>query len=175
MPDRPGSPPDAEDEERGRLAQVLAARHESLRRLRDRGIEPFALRFAKDADIAEVIAEFGHIDAGAGTGARRSLAGRVVQRRVHGKLAFVVIRDRSGDLQLFLGQDFTQPESWALLEDLDLADIVGASGEIVKTRRGELSLKVDELSMLTKSLRPPPEKWHGLRDPELRVRRRYIQ
>jgi len=159
----------------GQSQHVLAARRESLERLRGRGIEPFALRFDKDADAAAVNEEFGGIDPGAETGVGRSLAGRVVLLRRHGRVAFAVIRDRSGDLQLFLSEEVLDPESWALLEELNLGDIVGATGEIVKTRRGELSLKADRLVMLTKSLRPPPEKWKGIQDSELRIRQRYVQ
>jgi lysyl-tRNA synthetase class 2 len=155
--------------------QVLAARRESLERLRDRGVEPFALRFDKDADAAEVHREFDGIEPGAETGQIRSVAGRIVLDRRHGRLAFLQVRDRSGDLQLFCSEDAMDVESWKLLEDLDLGDIVGATGEVVKTKRGELSLKVSSLAVLSKALRPLPEKWHGLKDPELRIRRRYLQ
>ena len=159
----------------GRFQHVAAARRESLQRLRSDGIEPFALGFDKDADAAEVVAEFGDIEPGAETGARRSLAGRVVLLRRHGRVAFVVIRDRSGDLQLFLSEDTLPAEGWALLDEVNLGDIVGAAGQVVRTRRGELSLKADRLVMLTKSLRPPPEKWKGVQDPELKVRQRFVQ
>jgi len=170
MPEPPGEPPG----EAGRLQHVLAARRESVDRLRGRGVEPFALGFEKDADAADVVREFGDVDTGAETGARRSLAGRVVLFRRHGRVAFAVIRDRSGDLQLFLSEDTLEPSGWALLDEVNLGDIVGATGEVVRTKRGELSLKADRLVMLTKSLRPPPEKWKGLQDPELKVRQRYV-
>src|SRR5206468_4136126 len=97
----------------------------------------------------EVVAEFGDIEPEAETGARRSLAGRVVLLRRHGRVAFVVIRDRSGDLQLFLSEDTLPAEGWALLDEINLGDIVGAAGLVVRTRRGELSLKADRLVMLT--------------------------
>src|SRR5437588_4836043 len=165
-----------EQEAGGRGDQVLAARREALERLRGRGVDPFALRFEKDADAADVRAGFdGALEPGGESGQTRSLAGRIVLQRRHGKLAFLQIRDRSGDIQLFCSQDAMDPDSWALLGDVDLGDIVGATGEVVKTKRGELSLKVDRLVLLSKSLRPPPEKWHGLKDPELKVRRRYLQ
>ncbi|MDP9341313.1 MAG: lysine--tRNA ligase [Actinomycetota bacterium] len=173
MPEPRG--PEPEESTTGRLQQVQAARLETLERLRRSGIEPFALGFDKDTDVADVIAEHGHIEPGAETGERRSLAGRVVLVRRHGKLAFVVIRDRSGDLQLFLSEDTLDPGGWALLDEINLGDIVGATGEVVKTRKGELSLKADRLVMLTKSLRPPPEKWKGIQDPELKIRQRYVQ
>jgi lysyl-tRNA synthetase class 2 len=155
--------------------QVVAARRESLERLRAKGIEPFALRFDKDADVAEIHEKFDAIEPGTETGERHAVAGRVVLARRHGKLAFLVIRDRSGDLQLFCSEESMAPGDWGLLDEINLGDIVGAVGEVVKTRRGELSIKVERLSLLTKSLRPPPEKWHGLQDPELKIRQRYVQ
>ena len=93
--------------------------------------------------------------------------------RRHGKLTFLVIRDRGGDLQLFC-EEATLGDGYGLLDEIDLGDIVGATGHVVRTRRGELSLKVDTLTLLTKALRPLPEKWHGLQDPDLQQRRRYL-
>src|SRR5437879_736649 len=116
--------------EGGRGDQVLAARREALERLRARGVEPFALRFDKDSDAADVHREFDGIDPGTETGQTRSLAGRVVLFRRHGGVAFAQLRDRSGDLQLFFAQDSMPEQDWTLLDDLDLFDIVGATGEI---------------------------------------------
>ena len=164
-----------EGEARGRLSEVLRARRETLERLRARGVEPFALSFEPDALAGDLHQRFGAIGVGQGTGERVSVAGRIVLERRHGKLSFLVIRDRSGDIQLFCQEEALGPDGYAFLDDLDLGDIVGGEGEVVKTRRGELSVKVDRLVLLTKALRPLPEKWHGLRDPELRARRRYLQ
>src|SRR6266511_21840 len=167
--------PEPPEKEGSRLDRVLAARRETLDRLRERGVAPFALSFAKDADAARILREFDALAPGEETGAVRSVAGRIVLVRRHGGLAFVIIRDRTGDLQLFCSQDAMPGESWALLDDLDLGDIVGATGPVVRTKRGEISVKPTTLTLLTKSLRPPPEKWHGIKDPELKVRRRYVQ
>src|SRR5512132_1290938 len=90
-----------------------------------------------------------------------------------GKLAFLVLRDRSGDIQLVVNQE-TEPPSLALLADVDLGDIVGATGRVGTTRKGELSIFVERLAMLTKALRPLPEKFHGLKDPELQQRQRSL-
>jgi lysyl-tRNA synthetase class 2 len=154
---------------------VLAARRAKLERLRARGVEPFALRFDRDATAAEVRERFGDLEAGASTGQTVRVAGRLMGLRRHGRLWFGVLRDTTGDLQLFLEETALGPEGWALLEDLDLGDWVGAEGEVMTTRRGELSVKASSLVLLTKSLRPLPEKWHGVRDPELRLRRRYLE
>src|SRR6266542_1815680 len=172
----PASPGQPEQDEQGggRLAEVLAARRDKLERLRARGIEPFALRFDPDTSLDQIRREFHGIEPGASTGERVAVAGRIVLLRRHGRLSFATIRDRTGDLQLFLSED-TLGDGYALIDDLDLGDIVGARGEVVKTRKGELSGKADELELLTKALRPLPEKWHGLRDPEARFRQRYLE
>ncbi len=159
-----------------REQEVLRARRDSLERLRSKGIEPFALNFEPDAHAADLHAEFaeGALADGEESDRLATVAGRVVLSRRHGKLTFLVIRDRTGDLQLFCEHKTLGPDGYAVLEDVDLGDIVGASGVVVRTKRGELSLKVDSVTMLTKALRPLPEKWHGLRDPDLQQRRRYL-
>jgi lysyl-tRNA synthetase, class II len=159
-------PPPAED--------VLSARREKLERLRARGIEPFALRFERDATAADVRERFGSLGPGESTGQVVRVAGRLVQLRQMGKLSFGVLRDATGDVQLFLAEDSLTADAFAGLQDLDLGDWLGAEGEVVTTKRGELSVKASSLTLLTKSLRPLPEKWHGLRDVELRHRRRYL-
>src|SRR5438876_368591 len=170
------SPGQTEQDEQGggRLAEVLAARRDKLERLRARGIDPFALRFDPDTSLEQIRREFHGIEPGASTGQRVGVAGRIVLLRRHGRLSFATIRDRTGDLQLFLSED-ALGDGYPLIDDLDLGDIVGARGEVVKTRKGELSVKADELELLTKALRPLPEKWHGLRDPEARFRQRYLE
>ena len=160
-------------EQHGREAEILKGRRASLDKLRASGIEPFALTFDPDAHTADVKAAFDGIADGEETGQRHKLAGRVVLARRQGRLAFLVLRDRTGDLQLFCTQN-AMGDGFSLLDDVDLGDIVGAEGEVVKTKRGELSLKVERMTMLTKSLRPLPEKWHGLKDPDLQQRRRYV-
>jgi lysyl-tRNA synthetase, class II len=157
-----------------REAEVLRARRESLERLRVSGVEPFAIGYDIDTHAADLLAEFeGRLANEEESDRHASVAGRVVLARRHGKLTFLVIRDRTGDLQLFC-EEATLGEGYGLLDEIDLGDIVGATGHVVRTRRGELSLKVDSLTMLTKALRPLPEKWHGLQDPDLQQRRRYL-
>ena len=167
-------PAEIDQESQGRLEAVLQARRDALERLRDKGIEPFALRFDKDTDAAQLHERFGGLAAGEESTERAAVAGRIMLLRRQGKLSFITLRDRSGDIQLFLTRDALGP-AYELVDLLDLGDIVGAAGAVMKTRRGELSVKPDELILLTKALRPPPEKFHGLRDPELRFRRRYLE
>ena len=154
---------------------VLAVRREKLERLRARGIEPFALRFDPDASVGDLRERFGDLEPGSDTGQTVRVAGRLVGLRRHGKLQFGVVRDGTGDIQLFLTEDHLGAEAFQGLEDVDLGDWVGAEGEVVTTKRGELSVRPSRLMLLSKSLRPLPEKWHGLRDPELRVRKRYLE
>jgi lysyl-tRNA synthetase class 2 len=164
---------DPTEEAQAPAEDVVAARRHKMERLRSRGVQPFALRFDPDVTASEVSDRWGEIEPGASTGETVRVAGRLVGLRRLGKLWFGVLRDRSGDIQLFLAEDTLK--DWDLLEDLDLGDWVGAEGEVVKTRRGELSVKGASLTLLSKALRPLPEKWHGLRDPELKVRRRYLE
>ena len=164
---------DQPEEGRGRLEQALAARRDSLKRLRDSGIEPFALNFDVSAHAGELHQRFDGLSAGEESGQDVSVAGRIVLKRPHGKIAFATLRDATGDIQLFLAEE-EMGGGYRIVDDLDLGDIVGAEGEVVKTKRGELSVKVRHLTLLTKALRPLPEKFHGLRDAEARVRRRYL-
>jgi lysyl-tRNA synthetase class 2 len=162
------------DEPKGRLNEVLDSRRDALEKLRAKGIEPFALGFEPTAHAEELHAKFGDIQPAEETGQRAAVAGRIVLLRKQGKLSFATLRDATADIQLFLTRAVMGP-AFDTIELLDLGDIVGAEGEVVKTKRGELSIKVDKLTLLTKALRPMPEKWHGLRDPEARIRRRYLE
>jgi lysyl-tRNA synthetase class 2 len=173
MPDEP-SP--GGDEPTGREREVLGARRESRERLGDRA---FALNLwealgVDEPDTTAAIRQAnGDLPTDTITDERRTVAGRLVLKRDMGKLAFLVLRDRTGDLQLVVNEQ-TDPESRELLTDVDLGDIVGATGRVGTTRKGELSVFVDRLAMLTKALRPLPEKWHGLKDPELQQRQRAL-
>jgi lysyl-tRNA synthetase, class II len=177
MPDHPA--PDASeaaDHPTGRQREVLRARRQSRERLGHRAFAlnlRTALGVAQPDPMASIREAHGDLPADSLTDDRRTVAGRLVLKRDMGKLAFLVLRDRTGDLQLVVNEQ-TEPDSLALLADVDLGDIVGASGRIGTTRKGELSVFVERLVMLTKALRPLPEKWHGLRDPELQQRQRAL-
>ncbi len=158
----------------GREAEVLKARRDSLERLRGKGIEPFAWGFDPDAHAADVRERHGDLPPETLTEDRVAVAGRVVLARRFGKLVFFTLRDRTGDLQLFCSEDVMSADTFALLEEVDLGDIVGARGRVMTTRKGELSVGVEDLVMLSKALRPLPEKWHGLKDPDLQQRQRYL-
>jgi lysyl-tRNA synthetase class 2 len=164
----------SDEESRGRLQEQLQARRTTLQRLRTEGVEPFALSFEPTARSSDLHARFGDLRPDEETAEVASVAGRVVVLRDFGRNVFVTLRDGSGDIQLFFNRDAMGP-GFSRVGDLDLGDIVGASGRLVKTRTGELSIKVEELTLLTKALRPLPDKWKGLRDPEVRIRQRYLE
>jgi lysyl-tRNA synthetase class 2 len=162
---------------RSREEEVLQARRESLARLGDRAFA-ISLREAlgvdEPASTSSVRDEFLDLPPDHRADAQVTVAGRVVLKRDMGKLQFATLRDGRGDLQLVFDRASMDERSFGLLGEVDLGDIIGATGPVGTTRRGELSVFVERWAMLTKSLRPLPEKWHGLRDPDLQQRRRYL-
>src|SRR5436305_2289873 len=168
-------PTEQQSEQSQDLSQVLEDRREELERIREAGIEPFPHGFSGREEIGEVRVAHEGLAPGVETESRHRVAGRIVARRGHGKACFLDIRDGSGQIQLHARQDLLGQEAYALLVDLDLGDIVGAEGTAVTTRRGgDLSLSIDHWRLLAKSLRPPPDKFHGLEDTETRFRRREL-
>jgi lysyl-tRNA synthetase class 2 len=155
-------------------SHVLAERREKLERLRQVGIEPFPHAFEGRTEISGIRAAHGGLAAGTDTGDRRRIAGRIAARRGHGRAAFIDLVDRSGRIQLHAREDLLGAESFERLVGLDLGDIVGADGVVFATKAGELSLRLDGWTLLAKSLRPPPDKYHGLEDVELRYRHREL-
>jgi len=164
-----------EPEAGAREREVLKARRDSLERLRAAGVEPFAFDFAVTHATSDVRERHSTLDPATETEDEVSVAGRVVLARRFGKLVFFTVRDRSGDLQLFSDEGSMDAASFALLDEVDLGDLVGARGRVMTTKKGELSVRVQRLTMLSKALRPLPEKWHGLKDPDLQQRYRYLQ
>ncbi|HEU5143403.1 MAG TPA: OB-fold nucleic acid binding domain-containing protein, partial [Solirubrobacterales bacterium] len=157
------------------LSDVLRDRREKLERLREAGIDPFPPEFGEREEIAEVRAAHEGLEAGMETDSRHRVAGRIVARRGHGKAAFLDLRDGSGQLQLHARADLLGEEAFERLVDLDLGDLIGVEGTALATRRGgELSLAIDRWRLLAKSLRPPPDKFHGLEDVEVRYRQREL-
>ena len=155
-------------------SQLLAERREKLERLREAGIDPFPPEFAGRVEIATVHAAHDGLETGEETEDAYRVAGRIAARRGHGKAAFIDLVDASGKIQLHSRADVLGEERHELLTSLDLGDVVGVDGKAFKTRRGELSLQVTGWTLLAKSLRPPPDKFHGLEDTELRYRHREI-
>jgi lysyl-tRNA synthetase, class II len=155
-------------------SELLAARRAKLERLRADGIEPFPHAFPGVEPIALVHAEHEGLRPGEDSDARYRVAGRLHARRGQGKMAFLDLDDRSGRLQLQARADVLGEEAMARLLELDLGDIVGVDGLAFRSKRGELSLRVEAFALLAKSLRPPPDKFHGLHDVETRFRHREL-
>jgi lysyl-tRNA synthetase class 2 len=155
-------------------SELLAVRRRKLEALREEGIEPFPHAFPGVQPIAGVKAPHEELPAGEETEDRVRVAGRLAARRGQGKAAFLDLVDRTGRLQLHARVDVLGEEALERLLSLDLGDLIGADGTVFRTRRGELSLKLEGYELLAKSLRPPPEKHHGLTDVETRFRHREV-
>ena len=151
---------------------LVAARIEKHRQAVAAGAYPS--RFDR-SDLASALHErYADLDPGAETGVETTVAGRLMNVRDMGKLAFGVLQDVSGRIQLFVSLSVLGADGFQQFLDLDSGDWIGATGEIIATKKGELSVRVSSVSLLSKALRPLPEKWHGLKDVEARSRQRYV-
>ena len=151
-------------------------RLKKLAKLRELSVEPYGDRFDAVESVADVRTRADELDIDAGVtldSERARVAGRIVLQRVMGNLIFLTIRDATGDLQLGLSKRALK-EQWPAIKQLDLGDIVGSEGPLGRTKTDELTVWTDRLTFLCKCLKPPPEKWHGLTDVELRYRHRYV-
>jgi lysyl-tRNA synthetase class 2 len=155
-------------------SELLAARRAKLDRLRAEGVEPFPHAYPGVQPIAAIHAAHADLPAGEDSDARYRVAGRLHARRGQGRMAFLDLDDRSGRIQLQAKLDVLGEEPMARLLELDLGDIVGVDGLAFRSKRGELSLRVEGFAVLAKSLRPPPDKFHGLQDVETRFRHREL-
>ena len=156
------------------MNDLLAVRRAKLERLRADGIDPFPHSFAGVEPVADVLCAHADLGDGEETDVRHRVAGRLAARRGQGKMAFLDLVDRSGRLQLQARVDVLGEQAHERLLGLDLGDIIGVDGTAMRTRRGEITLKVEDFTVLAKSLRAPPEKHHGLQDVETRYRRREL-
>jgi lysyl-tRNA synthetase class 2 len=155
------------------LAAEKVRRLGRVAELRDRGDEPYPYRFDRSHTLADVRHQWGGLEPASETDAVVTVAGRVMLFRDTGKLVFATIRDRDGQVQLFASRAIVGDQAFPDVKSLDLGDWVGVTGTVMTTRTGELSVKVHELRLLSKAVRPLPDKWHGLTDPETRFRQRY--
>lgn len=157
-------------------SHLVQERRQKIERLRARGVEPYPWSFPERVSTTAVVDRCRSLTPGAtASGPDARVAGRLRTIRQHGKSAFLDLEDQAGAIQLFLRVDeLGEPAYSEWLADLDPGDLVGAEGSPMVTRRGEASLLVRELTFLAKAISPPPEKFHGLKDAELRLRRRYL-
>jgi lysyl-tRNA synthetase, class II len=154
--------------------ELVKRRLEKLDELRARGINPYALRYDRRETASEIQDRFASLADGEESGHTASLAGRIMALRRHGKACFADIEDRGGRLQLMASVDSLGEPAYHMFKELDIGDWIGVEGEVFKSRRGEITVRVSSCVLLSKSLRPLPEKWHGLKDVELRYRQRYV-
>jgi lysyl-tRNA synthetase class 2 len=153
---------------------LIQARLEKLKGLREKGIDPYSARFSRSHTIGEVSARFSFLKAEKQSGERVTVAGRLVALRRMGKASFLDLRDGSGKIQVHASADRLGEECYQELCSSDIGDFIGVRGDVFRTKRGELTVETVEWSLLSKSLRPLPEKWHGLKDVELRYRHRSL-
>ena len=172
-PDSP-TDPDA-DVESGHdgLEAERARRLGELDAMRATGTNPYPYRFDRTRTLGEIRSAHQDLEPGTETDVVDSVAGRIMLKRDQGKLIFVTLQDRADSIQLFVSKAVVGDEAFDAISRLDLGDWVGATGAIMTTRKGELSVRVERLELLSKAVRPMPDKWHGLTDTDTRYRQRY--
>lgn len=151
------------------IDKYMENRLKKLQALVDQGIQPYGDRFERTHGTKELVDRFAELE-----GAEVRIAGRLVGKRGHGKATFADLLDMQGRIQLYAKKDVLGETAYELFQDLDIGDIIGVTGIVFRTRRGEISVEVKECVILAKALRPLPEKWHGLQDVDLRYRQRYL-
>ena len=138
------------------------------------GENPYGHAFDYSHHAADIEASYSQLEDGESTEDAVRMCGRIMAKRVQGKVSFFTMRDSTGEIQLFCRINVLGEDAYAQLKDLDVGDWVGVWGTVMKTRRGQLSVAVERYELLSKSLRPLPEKFHGLADKEIRYRQRYV-
>jgi lysyl-tRNA synthetase class 2 len=162
-----------DDEVRG-LAAERERRLGKVDALRNAGVEPYPYRYDRTTTLGELRRRHGDLAPGSETDERVRVAGRLLLIRRQGRLTFATLRDRDGQVQLFVSQKVIGDDALAAFNDLDLGDWVGVDGLVMTTNKGELSVRVDRFELLAKALRPLPDKWKGLADVDTRYRQRYV-
>ena len=152
------------------LSELLQIRRDKLKSLQDAGRDPFEIvRYDQQLYSADVLEKYDALE-----GKSVSLAGRMMSKRIMGKASFAHLLDYKGDIQIYVRRDDVGEEAYADFKTMDIGDILGVVGKVFKTRTGEVSIHAEQVTLLSKSLRPLPEKFHGLKDPELRYRQRFV-
>ncbi len=152
------------------LNEMLQIRRQKLKELQDQGKNPFLIeKFNPDHHTTDITDNYDEFE-----GKEVTVAGRVMSKRGHGKISFMDIQDMKGRIQILSKIDELGEEAYKIISYLDMGDIIGVEGEVFKTQSGEISIKAKKLTLLSKSLQILPEKWHGLKDPDLRYRQRYV-
>ena len=161
-------------EEQLELSELLKVRREKMATLQEKGVAPFGMRYDVTHHAKDILSEFDFLEGEAESESDVKIAGRLMAIRGHGKASFSVLSDKSGKIQIYFKQDVLGEDKYSEFRLLDIGDIIGVRGRVFRTKRGEITVRVDDFTMLSKSLRPLPEKFHGLTDTELRYRQRYV-
>ncbi|WP_307253939.1 lysine--tRNA ligase [Croceifilum oryzae] len=158
------------------MNELLQVRREKLQNLRDRGVDPFGQKFIRTHHATDVTSQFEPFSKEelAQREEKVAIAGRLMAKRVQGKASFAHLQDQTGRVQIYVRLDVVGDEQYETFQTADIGDYIGIHGIMMKTNRGELSVRAQEVSFLSKSLRPLPEKYHGLKDVEQRYRKRYL-
>ncbi|MGL4880132.1 MAG: OB-fold nucleic acid binding domain-containing protein, partial [Waterburya sp.] len=163
------------------LEEIRASRIEKVAQIKELGLNPYAYKWESSHHAAQLQSKYADLAAGEEVADEVAIAGRIVARRVFGKLAFFELQDETGKIQLYLDKkriNSTMSDLEGAFNHLkklsDTGDILGVKGTVKRTEKGELSVYVSEFQILTKSLLPLPDKWHGLTDTEKRYRQRYV-
>ena len=152
------------------LSEILQVRRDKLAALQQEGRDPFQItKFDVSHHSSDVLAHFAELE-----GREVSVAGRMMVKRVMGKASFCKLQDREGLLQIYVSRDGIGPDEYALFKKMDIGDIIGVTGTVFQTKTGETTVHADSLTLLSKSLKPLPEKFHGLTDVDARYRQRYV-
>ncbi|MBU2561113.1 MAG: lysine--tRNA ligase [Nanoarchaeota archaeon] len=154
--------------------RLIKERVDKLSVLKGLGINPYPYSFSKSHHAKDLLKKYEHIKAEEHADDLVSVAGRIMQLRNMGKASFLHLQDQTGRIQLYIRKDDVGDDAYTLLKKMDIGDMMGASGKVFKTKTGEISVYVQRFDLLAKSLRPLPEKYHGLQDKEIRYRKRYL-
>jgi lysyl-tRNA synthetase class 2 len=160
----------AQEQTQARLKQILQNRRDKLTEYQEAGMDPFKItKFNRDTTSKQIKDNYSEYE-----GKKVTIAGRIMSKRRMGKIGFCDLSDIDGKIQIFLKKDVLGDEEYERFKKIDIGDIAGAEGEVFTTEAGEISVLVNKLTLLSKSLLPLPEKFHGLSDPDLRYRQRYV-
>lgn len=165
---------EATNSEKLELKDLLKIRREKLEDFKKANVIPYAYEYKRTLFSTDVLTKFEGIKEHEESPEIISIAGRIMTKRGHGKASFATIQDEKGKIQIYAKQDILGPEQYELYSKLDIGDFIGVKGPVFKTKTGELTIRIKEWLLLSKSLHPLPEKWHGLQDKELRYRERYV-
>ena len=152
---------------------LMDQRREKLEEIRQLGVDPYAYKYSPTHTTQEIREQFAEVGDQPDETKSVRVAGRIMTKRDHGKSGFAHLQDSSGRLQIYVRQNAVGEDAYQVYRKLDVGDVIGVGGPVFRTRTGEITVLVDEVELLAKSLRPPPEKWHGLQNKETRYRQRY--